>query len=90
MTVEPFTREWHVANIDRLIGELTGELLAWDERDREAPYAAKSIAARITNIARALSAETHAIGTLDYIEHARRTESLPSEHGTAHRRDPSA
>ena len=90
MSVEPFTREWHIANIDRLTGELAGELLAWEERDREAPYAAKSIAARITNIARALSAETHAIGTLDYQEHVRRADPLLSEHGTAHRRDPSA
>ena len=73
MTAAPYTREWHTTNIDRLTGELAEVLVRWHTRDRE--ISAKGLAARITTIARSLSAETHAIGQLDYQEWVRRGAS---------------
>ena len=66
---EPFSRRWHEERIEAHSADLAKELVAWFDRDREAPLVATAIAARITNLARALSAETSAIGELDYREY---------------------
>lgn len=69
---ERYSKRWHEERIEQHLGELAAEAANWYERDREDPHAAKAIAARITNIARALSADTAAIGALDYQEWVRR------------------
>lgn len=66
-----YSRRWYEEHIDRLLGELAAEAHTWLDRDREAPYEATAIASRITNLARALSANAHAIGRIDYEEYVR-------------------
>ena len=68
---EPYSRRWLEQHIEQKAIELAWEMQMWMNRDREAPYEAKAIAARITNIARSLSADTHAIGQIDYEEYVR-------------------
>ena len=66
----PYSRRWHEANIDRLIGELAEQVSAWYERDREDWREPKAIASRVTNLARALSAETQALALLNWQEYS--------------------
>ena len=71
-TRAPYTREWHEENIERLTVELAKAVRMWDVRDREDPLTSRTYAGRIEWIARSLSAETGAIGALNYQELARR------------------
>lgn len=59
-----YGRPYHTAKIDLALEELATEITKWLDRDREDDMMHYHIASRITNIARALSAETHALAKL--------------------------
>lgn len=67
----PYSREYHVANIDRKLVEFAAVAQEWYERDREDPLAVYRIAARLSTLSRSLSAEAAAIAALDHKERNR-------------------
>jgi len=67
----PYTRERLIANLDRLIGEAASLTAEWMNRDREDAAQEKAIAGRLLNVHRAMSADMHEIGQIDYREEVR-------------------
>ena len=67
----PYTRERLIANLDRLIGEAAALTAEWMNRDREDAAQEKAIAGRLLNVHRAMSADMHEIGQIDYREEVR-------------------
>lgn len=66
-----YTREYLIQHIDGLIVEAAALTAEWMERDREDVDAVKRIAGRLLNVHRAMSADMHEIGQIDYREEVR-------------------
>jgi len=67
----PYSRERLIANLDRLIGEAASLTAEWMARDREDAAQEKAIAGKLLNVHRAMSADMHEIGQIDYREEVR-------------------
>lgn len=69
----PYTREYLIEHIDRLVLEAAELTAQWLARDREDPREVKRIAGRLCNVHRAMSAHLHEVGQIDYRELMRTT-----------------
>ena len=62
-----YGRPYHTARIDLVLEELAAEVANWLDRDREDDAMHYHIASRLTNVARALSGEAHALAALNQV-----------------------